>query len=124
VCSAPWSFSEEPPLKLLFALVCVVSLWVLFSPGSDTPSIAVSDKLVHGTLFAALALTGALAGVPVLALAPGLVVYAGVSEVLQAVLPIDRDGDWHDALADVIGVLIGLLLAMAWRRRQVKNRAA
>ena len=95
---------------------------VLFSPGSDTPSVDFSDKIVHATMFAALALTGALAGVPMRALAAALVVYAGLSEVLQAVLPIDRDGDWHDALADVIGVAIGLLIALSWlrfRRRRV-----
>ncbi|MDX6299822.1 MAG: hypothetical protein QOF53_1036, partial [Nocardioidaceae bacterium] len=47
---------------------------VLFSPGSDTPDVAVNDKLVHACLFAALALTGVLAGVPVRVLAPALVV--------------------------------------------------
>jgi VanZ family protein len=103
-------------LRVFFALVVVASLWVLFSPGSDTPSVAISDKLVHATLFAALAITGALAGVRVLALAPALVAYAGLSEVLQATLPIDRDGDWHDALADTIGTVIGLLLAVGWLR--------
>jgi VanZ family protein len=95
---------------------------VLFSPGSDTPHVAISDKLVHATLFAALALTGVLAGVPAVALASALVAYAGISEVLQARLPINRDGDWHDALADTIGVAIGLLLALVWlriRRRRV-----
>lgn len=103
-------------MKVLFALVCLASLWVLFSPGSDTPSVAISDKLVHGTLFAALAVTGVLAGVPVVVLAPALVAYAGLSEVLQATLPIDRDGDWHDALADTVGTAVGLLLALGWLR--------
>lgn len=93
------------------------SLVVLFSPGSDTPSVDVNDKLVHGTLFAALAVTGLLAGVPVVVLAPALVVYAGASEVLQAVLPIDRDGDWHDALADVVGTGVGLLATLPLLRR-------
>jgi VanZ family protein len=103
-------------VKVLFALVFAASLWVLFSPGSDTPSVAISDKLVHTTMFAALALTGVLAGVPVVWLAPALVAYAGLSEVLQATLPIDRDGDWHDALADTIGVAIGVVLALGWLR--------
>ena len=58
---------------------------------------------MHAALFLALAGTGvggpaagARAGV-------GLVLYAGVSEVLQAVLPIERDGSVRDALADVVG---------------------
>ena len=90
---------------------------MLFSPGSDTPSIDVNDKLVHATLFAALALTGRLAGVPLVPLAIGLVGYAVLSEVLQAVLPIDRDGDWHDSLADVVGAGLGLLVAVPLLRR-------
>ena len=103
-------------MKVVFALVVAASLWVLFSPGSDTPSVAISDKLVHGSLFAALALTGVLAGLRPVVLGPALVSYAVVSEVLQAVLPIDRDGDWHDALADTIGAAVGLLLALGWVR--------
>ncbi len=97
---------------------------VLFSPGSDTPDVAVSDKLVHVTLFGALAVTGVLAGVPVVALASGLLVYAGLSEVLQTTLPIDRDGDWHDALADTIGTVIGLVLVLALLRYRRRRRAA
>ena len=89
---------------------------VLFAPGSDTPALSVSDKLVHALLFAALALTGRLAGIRARPLALGLLAYAGVSEVLQAVLPIDRDGDWHDALADLLGAAIGLACAGVLRR--------
>jgi VanZ family protein len=106
---------------VLFGIVCAVSLWVLFSPGSDTPSVDVNDKLVHGALFAALALTGRLAGVPLGGLVAGLVVYAGASEVLQAVLPIDRDGDWHDALADVVGTAVGLVAFAARSGRRARR---
>ena len=50
----------------------------------------------------------------------GLVLYAGVSEVLQAVLPIDRDGSVFDALADVLGVAAGLAaMALVVRRQKV-----
>ena len=92
-----------------FAVVVLVSLVMLFSPASDTPGgFEPNDKLVHFLLFAALAVTGRLAGVPVLRLAVGLVAYAGVSEVLQSVLPIDRHGDPRDALADVLGAVSGL----------------
>ena len=89
-----------------------VSLYVLFTPGSTVPTdVPVSDKVVHGALFAALAVTGRLARLPVVPLLLGLVGYAAVSEVLQAVLPINRDGDVLDALADSTGVLVGLGLA-------------
>jgi VanZ family protein len=59
---------------------------------------------VHAGLFAALAVTTRLR------FGRGLwavVAYAAVSEVLQAVLPISRDGDVLDAAADVAGALLG-----------------
>ena len=105
--------------RVAFAAVVLLSLVVLFSPGSDVPSgIPISDKVVHFSLFAALALTGRLAAVPPLPLAVGLVAYAGISEVLQTVLPINRDGDVRDALADTLGVAAGIAVhALALRRR-------
>jgi VanZ family protein len=104
--------------RVPFALVVVLSLVVLFSPASQVPSgIQINDKVVHASLFLALAATGIVARLPVRALALGLVVYAGVSEVLQAVLPIDRDGSAWDALADVLGVALGLTAALVVRRR-------
>ena len=82
---------------------------MLFSPGSNVPSgLPVSDKVVHFALFAALGVTGRLAGIPWPRLAVGLVAYAGASEVLQSVLPINRDGDVRDLLADTLGVLAGI----------------
>ena len=92
-----------------FAVVAALSLWVLFSPGSTVPTgPPYSDKVVHALLFAALALTGRRAGVRPVVLLLGLVAYAGASEVLQAVLPIHRDGTIADAAADVLGAALGL----------------
>ena len=107
--------------RAAFAAVVALSLVMLFSPASNTPSgIELNDKVVHFVLFAALAVTGRIAGVPVLRLAVGLVAYAGVSEVLQSTLPIDRNGDPRDALADVLGALSGLGgVALVRRNRRV-----
>lgn len=101
-----------------FAAVVLLSLVVLFSPGSDVPSgIPISDKVIHFSLFAALAVTGRLAGIAPVPLAVGLVAYAGVSEVLQTVLPINRDGDVRDGIADTLGSLVGIgVVALALRR--------
>ena len=93
-----------------FAAVVLVSLVVLFTPGPETPSVHPGvDKLIHMGMFAVLALTGLRAGVPPARLACGLVAYAAVSEVLQAVLPIGRDGEVLDALADSLGVGLALV---------------
>jgi VanZ family protein len=91
-----------------FALVVLLSLWMLFSPGSTVPAgPPYSDKVVHALLFAALALTGLRAGLRLPLLLVGLTAYAGASEVLQSVLPIHRDGDVADAAVDLLGVAIG-----------------
>lgn len=96
--------------QLAFAAAAVLSLVVLFSPASKVPSgLAISDKVVHFSLFACLAVTGRLGGLRALPLAVALAAYAGVSEVLQANLPIGRDGDVRDAVADCLGALTGLV---------------
>ena len=104
--------------QLAFAGACALSLVVLFAPGSDVPSaLPISDKVIHFLLFALLAATGRMAGLPARGLLVGLVAYAGASEVLQTTLPIHRDGDVRDALADALGVVAGLGLVVLARRR-------
>jgi hypothetical protein len=102
----------------VFAVAVLVSLAVLFAPGSDVPSAPPGvDKLVHGGVFLLLAVTGRWAGIPRAVLAGLLVLYGAVSEVVQGIPALDRDpavGDW---VADVVGVLLGLLLWAAIERR-------
>jgi hypothetical protein len=92
-----------------FGGVLLLSAVSFFTPGPDLPQgPAVSDKVEHAAIFVALALTGRFAGIRPARLLVGLLGYAVLSEVLQAVLPIHRDGDWRDAVADGIGVVTGL----------------
>jgi VanZ family protein len=44
------------------------------------------------------------------------VLYGLLLEVLQSVLPIHRAGEWFDALADTIGLLVGAGLTVLFRR--------
>ncbi len=97
--------------RIVFALLLGISLAMFLTPGDDVPQNGPDDKLVHLSIFVALAVAGRWAGVPWLALGLGLAAYAGVTEILQAVLPIDRDGDVRDLLADVTGVALGLFLS-------------
>jgi membrane associated rhomboid family serine protease len=105
-----------------FAVAVLVSLAVLFAPADDVPFAPPGvDKIVHGALFAALALSGRWAGIGRPALGVLLVVYAAVSEVLQEVTALDRTGSVTDWLADVVGVLLGLAL---WELLDRRRRAA
>jgi membrane associated rhomboid family serine protease len=100
--------------RVAFGGAAVVSLVVLFAPAGDVPGAPPGvDKVVHGVLFLALAVTGRWAGLRPAVLGPVLVVYAGVSEVLQGLDAIGRTASVADWIADVVGVLGGLLL---WAR--------
>ena len=93
------------------AVTVLVSLAVLFAPSSDVPSSPPGvDKVVHLSLFLALALTSRWAGVGRQVTAVSLVLYAAVSEVLQGTDLVGRDAEVLDWVADTAGVLIGLLV--------------
>ena len=99
----------------VFAFVVLVSLAVLFARGSDVPTAPPGvDKLVHASLFAALALSGRWAGIRRTPLVGLLVVYAAGSEVIQGLTPLDRSASVADWLADVAGILLG---SFAWDLR-------
>ena len=107
----------------VFAVAVLVSLAVLFAPPSDVPPSPYGlDKLVHGALFAALAVTARWAGVRRGVAAVLLVLYAALSEVLQGTSLVDRDASVADLLADAVGVLVGLLVWAALTRRGDRPR--
>ncbi|MFC9789958.1 VanZ family protein [Rhodococcus sp. NPDC127528] len=100
------------PLGVVFA----VTLVLLFSPGSAVPGGPPnSDKVTHPLMFAALAFSARYARVAPRTAAAVAVAYAGLSEVLQAVLPIQRSGSVWDWAADVAGVVVGLVAFAAWQ---------
>jgi VanZ family protein len=97
--------------RTVFALLLGISLAMFLTADEDVPQSGLDDKMVHLLTFVALAVAGRWAGVPWVALGVGLVAYAGVTEILQAVLPIDRHGEVRDLLADVTGVALGLFVS-------------
>jgi VanZ family protein len=106
----------------VFAVTVLVSFAVLFAPGPDVPSAPPGvDKLVHATLFAALALTGRWAGIGRGVLAGLLPLYAALSELVQDIPVLQRDASVGDWVADVVGILLGLLLwDLVARRRTAR----
>ena len=98
----------------LFALAVVVQLLALYWPnppqGGGAPGL---DKVVHAGVFLAPALLGLLAGLPAVVLAPLLIAHAVVSELVQHFLLPGRAGDPWDAVADIVGVAVGLAIGSA-----------
>ena len=75
------------------------------------------DKGVHALVFGAVALAGIRAGLPPRPLAAALVAHAGLSEVVQGSVLDQRGADPWDAIADLIGTALGVLLASVSGRR-------
>lgn len=100
-----------------FGLAVAIHLVVLYSPDSGgTPPFAHADKVVHVGVFAIVAVTGVLARLRPVPLGAVLVAHAVTSEVVQAIVLPGRSGNPWDAVADIVGAALGLLLAASWTR--------
>lgn len=113
-----------PLAESVFVVLLGISLVVFLLPGDDLSASAPNDKVMHALTFLGLALAGRWAGCRPLVLGLGLGAYAVLTEILQAVLPIDRDGDPRDVLADAGGLVLGLALGWAVHRAGARARGA
>ena len=106
------------PLTLVVTTVLTVAmLWPINQP---PPGPAGSDKAVHLIAFAALAFplarTGRIGLIPVFV---GASVFGGLIELLQP--SFGRSAGIQDWIADILGVGLGIMLALSYRRVR-KNR--
>lgn len=94
-------------IAAFITVVCLV-------PSRDLPDLRLSDKLEH--ILAYVALSFWFASVVVrrdyLGLALALVAFGGLIELLQGWMGLGRTADWLDLRADVIGIAIGMALAL------------
>lgn len=97
-----------PPALMALLVQCVS----LYGPAAGPGVIALpgSDKVAHVLMFAVPAALLVLAGVRRQLVAVGLVGQAVVSELVQGWVLADRTGDPLDALADLVGLALGLLV--------------
>jgi VanZ family protein len=100
------------PLVVGLVLAVVLQLVVLYLPQDPGPlPFPQADKLVHLSVFALPALLGLLAGLPGRWVVALLASHAVLSEVVQGLLLPGRSGDPVDAVADLVGVGLGVLAA-------------
>ncbi|MBR7742934.1 VanZ family protein [Phycicoccus sp. BSK3Z-2] len=101
------------------AVALVVQGVVLYAPeGPGVSPFPHADKVVHVAVFAVPAVLLLLVGVHVRAVVLGLAGHAVLSEVLQGTLLPARSGDPLDAVADLVGVALGVGVAVALRRSE------
>ena len=101
------------PITLTVTLILTVAmLWPLDTP---PPAPDGSDKVVHLIAFAALsfplARTGRFGLLPVFL---GASAFGGLIELIQP--SFNRSADMEDWVADIIGVVIGILCGLMYRR--------
>jgi len=96
--------------KIITGFFVVAILVGTLFPVSQLPEVDGGDKAAHLIAFALLALPLNLAGHPRwLLLNTGFVLFGGAIEFIQPF--VGRHGEWLDLGADMIGVVVGLLVA-------------
>ena len=105
-------YLDIPLTLIVTAVLTVAMLWPINQP---PPGPDGSDKIVHLIAFAALAFplarTGRIGLVPVFV---GACAFGGIIEVIQP--SFGRSADMQDWIADIVGVGLGIVLALLYRR--------
>ena len=111
-------YLDIPLTLIVTAVLTVAMLWPINQP---PPAPDGTDKIVHLIAFAALAFplarTGRIGLVPVFIGASG---FGGLIELIQPTF--GRSADMQDWIADIAGVVLGIVLALLYRRLR-KHRA-
>ena len=122
--TVPARRSARPGVLVLLVLAVVVQLVVLYSPeGGGPPPFPQADKVVHLLVFLLPVALAVVAGFRRRLVVAVFAAQAVLSEVVQAVFLPHRSGDVLDAVADLTGVALGVLVGTLVLRR-LQSRAA
>ncbi len=107
-----WQIAGIFLLVMVLTAALVPADW-FWSQGPNSPFF-LSDKWLHGITFAALALwfAGQYARHSYWRLMTGLVAFGLLIEVTQLMVSY-RTADWMDLLVDLLGVAVGMIIALA-----------
>lgn len=114
------------PIRIvLFVIACGIILWLSLAPSDAIPQVSLWDKIKHASAYLVLTVVAGYAFPNRLRWVVIVLFCFGVGvEVLQANMDLGRDGDALDALANSIGIAVGILLTFAIREAiKVKSRA-
>lgn len=103
--------------RIAFGLLLLAVLTLTLLPLAAISVATGNDKLQHGLAFFALALSAGI-GWPkrISQTALGLLVLGALIEVLQGSELVGRDPSFGDWLADIVGVILGVVCATRARR--------
>lgn len=107
---------------IFWTLVTIVSMLMLVELAPKENPIKHLDKIQHVLVFLTISVAGCLAFKHQISLIiVGLTIFGAVIEVLQATLTTTRTGDVKDWLADIAGILIGLMIVAIYRQFKPKS---
>ncbi len=111
LCTAP---QRRFLWRALLAVLLIAITWLALSPAPPKAITTGWDKSNHALAFASLAFSSVWAvwqrPRQWIWLAAALVGYGIGIEIAQSFLP-PREADWHDVVADSVGIALGLLAA-------------
>jgi VanZ family protein len=123
--TTPARRTRRPGVLVLLGLAVAVQLVVLYSPdGGGPPPFAQADKVVHLLVFLVPAALAVVAGFRRRVVVAVFAAQAVLSEGVQAVLLPHRSGDVLDAVADLTGVALGVLVGSLVLRALASRAAA
>ena len=104
------------PAVILTVGIAIMSL----TESTHMPSVSFNDKLLHGAMYALLAVTWAL---PLRKLSTfnfhlstyiicGVTAYGALMEILQRFCTLTRSGEMADLLADFLGAFVGTMIVL------------
>lgn len=103
----------HPTLLRLAAIGWSITIGIgCFWPSSHLPDLSHNrDKYLHAVIFFLFAILWRLAGWSATRVLVVGLLYAGLIELIQAMIPeIHRSGDWLDFVVDAIGLVLGLVV--------------
>lgn len=109
------------PVRLgLYAAAVAVLLYLCLAPSRELPTVNIWDKAEHAIAWLVLTGVGCLLfPARPRRIAAFAFLFGGLIELLQGVLPVGRDSDWKDWVADSIGIAVALAaFALARSRRR------
>ncbi|MVM31030.1 VanZ family protein [Spirosoma sp. HMF4905] len=112
-----------PPIvfRWLAIIWTIIMLIGCLTPHADLPGelVEFNDKILHAVIFAPFAILWILAGFRLDYVLIAGILFGGLIEGLQYILPINRTADWIDLAADGLGTLIGVGLAWVVQKTKI-----
>lgn len=107
---------------IFWTLVAIIGVLMLVELAPKEDPIKNLDKIEHIVVFLIVSIAGCLAFKNKISLVVvGLTIFGAIIEVLQAIFTTTRTGDAYDWLADIVGILLGLMIIAIYRQFKPKS---